>query len=182
MTGWLTYTHTHIYTHTPHMALFAHFVPFRKVSIKCLSCLPKSILAGSQLKSLSRIVIYMISNFQFSATILYQGSRILPLGLCSMGIQLRNSREFPQRLVGFSLHGPLSASRFPWCPQVTFAAPSSWAACLLPGEAPCFCLSLPVLLLEKKKNGPKGNICVPGLLPCLLWLKHCSHPHFGCCW
>ena len=143
------------------MALFAHFVPFRRVSIKCLSCLPKSILAGSQLKSLSRIVIYMISNFQFSATILYQGSRILPLGLCSMGIQLRNSREFPQRLVGFSLHGPLSASRFPWCPQVTFAAPSSWAACLLPGEAPCFCLSLPVLLLEKKKMAPREiSVCL----------------------
>ena len=103
------HTHTHTHTHTHHMTLFAHLVTFRRVSIRCLSCLPKSILAESQLKSLSRIVIYMLSNFHFSAIILYQGSRILPLGLCSMGIQLRKSREFPQRLVGFSLRGPLSA-------------------------------------------------------------------------
>lgn len=160
------------------MALFVHLASFRRVSNQCLSCLPKSILAGSQLKSLSRIVIYMISNFHFSAAIQYQGSRIWPLGLWSMGIQLRNSWEFPQGLVGFSLCGPLSASWFPSCPIYLCSSKLQLSVCCLV-KLPASSQPPSASAGEKKKNGPKGN-CVHGLIPCLLWLKHCSHPHFGC--
>ena len=147
------------HTYTPHMALFVRLVSFRRVSNKCLSCLPKSILAGSQLKSLSRIVIYMISNFHFSAAIQYQGSRILPLGLCSMGVQLRNSGICTGTCGVFSL--------WPSLCQLTSLAPSSYL-CSSKLELSVCCLVKPPALSqppstsagEKKKKWPQGKLCI----------------------